>query len=306
MLTLKSHLTISLFLFSLSLLSRDIQSIRIPRPDESEILGYFHKPSHCEQFPIMIVCQGSYVSKQTLQSCKPLFDKIVKNFGDISLGILAIEKRGSYQDRCDLIEFNAYNTVSNRISDNLIAIQGLPKIIDGWNGRLILTGGSEGTYVASELAKELQESVKALILFAGGGYHSYKEELITTFLCQPWYVRWYIRWCTGTEQEIRKQFQIMHSEPTPTNMWAGQTYRYWADIQERSLAGILELKMPIYYMKGCKDDNFSSSKALQSAYQQNNHITFVWYTGMGHDMGNSFDTVMQNAKTWLKLQILTI
>ena len=297
-------LILSLLLFTPSLLSQTIETFIVPRPDGSEIIGYFHEPKDCVQFPVMIVCQGSYVSSKTVQSCRPLFDKIVKNFGMLPIGILAIEKRGSYQDRCDLVEFNEYNTVTNRINDNITVIQALQDIIDGWNGNLIMMGGSEGTFVASEVAEHLQHQVVALVLFAGGGYQPFKEEIIEGLLRQPWYIRWYIRWCLGSEQDIRNQFVVMTEDPSATKMWAGQTYRYWADAQARSLIGILDFEVPVYYMMGCNDECFESGKKLQKRACQENksNITFAWYDGLGHDMGDSFDRVMQDAKDRLNLR----
>jgi pimeloyl-ACP methyl ester carboxylesterase len=311
-------LILSSLLFSFSLLSNQSESIVISQPDGSEIRGYFHKPQQCAQFPIMIVCQGSYVSQNELQSCKPLFDKIVRNFATEPIGILAIEKRGSYPDVCDLIEFNAYNTVSNRITDNLTTIHALPDIIDGWNGKLILIGGSEGTYVATALAEQLQDQVTALLLIAGAGYQSFKQELITDFKLQPWYARcyirlfielphqpwykkWFIRMFGNTERQVQRQFHVMQENPTPKLMWAGQTYQYWADAQNRNLLTILELNIPIYYMMGCKDTGFIAGKKLQeSACKANrNNITFVWYDHLGHDLGDLFDTVIQDAQEWL-------
>lgn len=311
-------LILSSLLFSFSLLSHQIESLVILRADGSEIQGYFYKPANCTQFPIMVVCQGSYVCQNELQSCKPLFDKIVRNFETEPIGILAIEKRGSYPDVCDLVEFNAYNTVSNRIADNIATIQALPDIIDGWNGKLILIGGSEGTYVATALAEQLQDQVTALMLIAGAGYQPFKKELISDFKLQPWYARcyirlfielphqpwykrWFIRMFGAPERQMQHQFNCMQKNPTPELMWAGQTYQYWADAQERNLLTILELNIPIYYMMGCKDTGFAAGKKLQeSACRANrDNITFVWYKHLGHDLGDSFDTVMQDAKEWL-------
>lgn len=291
-----------LCIFTHSLLSYDIESIVVSRSDGAEIIGYFHKPKDCHQFPVMIVCQGSYVIKKSLQSCRPLFDKIVRNFEMLPIGILAIEKRGSFQDSFDLIEFNAHNTVTNRVNDNLTVIQTLPNLIDGWNGNLILVGGSEGTLVASALAMHLQNQAIALLLFAGVGFEPFQEAVINAIQNMPWYKRWYVRWCAGSDQDIRDQFRIMKENPTSIKMCAGQTYRYWSDMQERSLAGILDLKMPIYYMMGCKDELIESSKKLQESAQQkgNTHITFAWYDALGHEMGDLFDAVMSDAKEWLK------
>lgn len=165
-----------------------------------------------------------------------------------------------------------------------------------------MVGGSEGTLVASALAEQLQDQVIALLLFAGVGFEPFQEAVINAIQNMPWHKRWYVRLCAGSDQDIRNQFHIMQENSTSTKMCAGQTYQYWADMQERSLKGILDLKMPIYYMMGSKDELFQSSKKLQETALQNGnrHITFVWYDALGHEMGDSFDKVMSDAREWLK------
>ena len=54
-------------------------------------------------------------------------------------------------------------------------------------------------------------------------------------------------------------------------------------------------------MMGCKDELFESGQKLQELACQTNNTktTFTWYEGLGHDLGDSFDAVMQDAKDWL-------
>ncbi len=276
--------------------------IQLLRKDGSSIKGYFSHPENISHFPIMIVCQGSYVHGEKLQTSKPLFNKMIASFGSLPIGILALEKRGSLADSLDLKEFNQYNTITNRIDDHNLLIKSLQKLIPEWNGKLILAGGSEGSLVAGYLADQWQTNVTTLLLFVAGGSQPFQEEIIQSFLLQPWYIRWLF----GSETYMRNQFDHMKKDPTHLKIWRGQTYQYWRDAADKSLTHILKLKMPVYYMMGTHDDLFESGKKLNEMAIEsgNDSITFIWYEELGHDLGDSFKEVMSHTKKWLQSLIL--
>lgn len=82
----------------------------------------------------------------------------------------------------------------------------------------------------------------------------------------------------------------MKENPSPSKMWGGQTYKYWAHAADETLLSILDLPMPIYYMMGTKDEFYTFGQDFMQMADDRGKDTIIYvsYHGLPHDYGSSF------------------
>lgn len=223
------------------------------RADGSSIHWSLEYPENGGKRGLLLIAQGS--------GCLPAIQNpVVAQARSVAPGFstLLVEKYGvSHGDRPEnpisdcSEEYFAHHTVSQRADDVALVIGDLKKS-DWWNGELVLFGGSEGGAVVARLAPRLQPD--AVVVFSSG----LGESLATSLprVIPP-----------AAAKQAAEKFAEARANPDSTEMWGGNSYRWWADIvDDVPVNHLLKAAVPVLLVNGEKD-SVESARAARDAYR---------------------------------------
>lgn len=242
-------------LFLLSLLyplfsMAETHTLYSSRSNGSLLTAYYDAPPHATSFPIVIFILGSQC-----ESVAEWHELLKPRAFSSNIGLISLEKYGVRSiHEINLEEYDQANSRDIRIQDHLHFIKQLREgMIPGWNGELVLVGGSEGGMIAAALATHCSETVATMMLACGGGM-SAEEEVVLA-------LRRHLKEQCETEaelnyyeQKLRVKMAEMIADPTPYKHFLGYTYKWWScHLQYRTMDDMLQINSPLYYAHGTDD-----------------------------------------------------
>lgn len=188
----------------------------------------------------------------------------------------------------------AGHTVSQRVADHQQVLRELAGA-SWWNGQLVLFGGSEGGAMVARLAPRVAADA-AVIYSTGLG-----EPLAETIrrVIPPF-----------AAAEANAHLAAARASPNSTQLWGGNSYRWWADIADSVLVQeLLRSTTPVLLIQGGRDRFAPPSSALAArrAYEAAGRSELVlWeYPDYDHFMvdaqGRSHrEEVFARARSWIR------
>lgn len=260
--------------------------------DNDNFITYYLALPNASHFPITIIFQGSQ-SESAFSIFSKFKEKVLQN----KSALLVIEKPGIESTNINKQKYIAQNNVRKRVSDAGTIIERL-RTVAGFNGFLIIMGGSEGSTVASLVASDYQDQVQALVLLATGSLAIPFEEqvpyniatnLTTEFRFLPFKPIYWLtkKYCAYKFNQIRKK------PLSATDTALGEYSHYWwTSILEATNSVMERIKQstfPVLIAYGEKDDPSGSNKqlALKLRTEGYNHIDFNCYPGLNHTFEDS-------------------
>lgn len=141
-----------------------------------EIVYYLTKPKIIS-YAIAILCEGSSM-KGLLSSVIPFHRYFLEEFQKWALGVLTIEQWGIDGNTINDDEFWRHYTRTQRLKDHQTVINHLKnEPPEGWNGKLVFLGCSEGGPLVTDLTILYPKETWATINWVGAGDWSWQEEL---------------------------------------------------------------------------------------------------------------------------------
>lgn len=294
-------LSLILFLFLPVLSYADTtEKFQFTRPDGSTLVGYYSPPYDATKpFPVGLIIHGSQC--ESISVWHEDFRSLVIDFG---AALITIEKQGIYSPtEIDLYEYDMTNCLDHRLEDHLLLIQKLREgLIPGWNGRIIMIGGSEGGRIAAALSAQTPE-IKATVLFTSGGGLNSVEELQIAFTK-------YLKSRGESDEEIAEtlmfldhQISEMLTDPTPGKIFLSYTYKWWASHLSRNVINdLINIDHPIFYAHGTHDTvvPIESAEKVVEIFQE------LGKTNMTYRRVEGYDHDMRTFPFWVTLDMLSL
>lgn len=227
------------------------QKLHLTRQNGTLLTAYFDAPPHAETFPIVFFILGS--------QCESVAEwhEMLKPKGHLyDVGFVTLEKHGVYSiDEINMAEYNLTNSRDYRIHDHLHFIKQLREgLIQGWNGQLVVCGGSEGGMIAAALAARCPEVVATIILSSGGGFSTAEE--------MTYALRGHLADQCDTKEELDHYDQLlqlkmveMMQDPSPYKEFLGYTFKWWScHLRYQTIDDLLQIECPLFYAHGTEDE----------------------------------------------------
>lgn len=272
--------------------------------EDNETIFYFIKPAK-NRFPIVVICQGS-TTPDDIQSIWPLTE--FAQFASLKdSGILVVEKDGVDAGKVDKDRFFANYTRSKRFHDHVAVIDHLiEKPPEGFDGRLVFIGSSEGGALANRLSIHYPQTM-ATINWSGASDHSWPDELWTwieqarnehPFL--TWFYTWWHK-APKTREEFDKVMAETLKDPSHKRWFLGMTYRYHADAINTLALDYKKIHAPMLIVCGTKDSLISSCDSFVSNAQHvKAPITYWRVEDMEHRISQNKQDIIPKSFEWLR------
>lgn len=281
----------------------------------SPLVYYFSPPDAVESYPILFLCEGSS-SKGSLKSVFWFREYFSERIQPLHVGYLTVEQWGIDGNEIDEKEFWDHYTRSQRLDDHLRVIKYLEEHPpEGWNGKLIFIGVSEGGPLVTDLSI-LCPNTLATVNWVGAGDWSWADELWQFF--EHWkqdsfWIRLYDaipRWLPfssdipQTRQEYDELVQQIIQNPTPNQWMGGMTYLYHADAFQRLPHDYGNIRAPFLVVEGTEDSTIDScDQFVQKAREAGAPITYFRIEGMDHWLRKRPD-IIDRSFEWLEAQLI--
>lgn len=285
-------------------LSADYQPVAIARKDSTIIDGYFSPPQDCSLYPIFLLIHGSQHD-----TFYPVFRDIQKRVNQLGMGVLTLEKRGYNKEEVNQELYNRTNCRPQRINDHFLLIEEMRKgCFEGWDGRLIILGVSEGGMVATEIMSELPEA-RVLVLFCCGGGLSPRDEVL---LSARKYFENAGMWGYQLEHEVSlldNYLDTVIENASPEDFFLDFSYKWWSNhlTFPRLLEKMLMIDCPILYFHGTADPviPIESADILSEEFKKVGKTNFVYQRleGLDHFMTEEQDRLFEEALKWAVEQL---
>lgn len=291
--------------FALSLLTLPAVATAAPehreaqRPDGSTVNWTLDLPEGGEKVGLLVIAQGSgcaaAMESRSMQQARAAFG----NFA-----ALTVEKYGVRQgdkpsdDHMDCSQaFREHHTVSQRVADYSQIVDSL-RDAPWWNGDLVLFGGSEGGIVMSMLAPDIQAD--AAILISTGGGVPFGQMVRQSIPQEGW-------------PTVDATFERARQNPNSTELWAGQSLRFWADAIDRRAADyMLRTTTSFLLIQGGRDASgaVDVARAASDLFSEAGrcNLTYWEFPAFDHGMtdassGSRMSDVLTQANDWLATQL---
>lgn len=291
-------------LFSASVFAEKIMNIELNRPDKSKIVARLVIPNPDLPFPIVLYLQGS--------SCVSLKDykfQISPGLVKKNYALLSIEKPGVTKDMkqedCFKESYLLKNDVFARANDAENVLKFIKKNTK-WSDDYFVIGASEGTIVATLLAKK--KSPRGLALLAGANGLTMEDEFNVL-------IDKHKRPCGFTSKnELKNKIQTIYLRPDSKETWCSSSsspnsFYWWSRILRLNVMDDLKtFDFPIWAAHGTEDDAvpIESSIEAEKWFQSNEKTNFTLkrYEGLNHKWRNQkgekkIDEVMKDLDQWL-------
>lgn len=282
-------------------------------PLAPEIVYYQSLPKETS-FPIAILCEGSS-DKNNIASVIHFHRYFLQEFMDLGIAVVTVEQWGVDGNQIDDVEFIKHYTRSQRLKDHRSVIKHLKSHpIEGWNGKFVFLGVSEGGPIVTSLTAEYANDTIATINWSGAGDWSWREEL-WVFLQKllednpecPHSLK--LKDCHSCSEVIisRTSFDaLMHailSKPIAEEYFLNMTYLYHADALNFPSPAYHKLTRPFLVVTGGLDTIIASSDAfVEKAKKNGANLTYLRIPNMNHYVRNRQD-IIELSFEWLKNQI---
>ena len=286
------------------------KSLDVTTPD----VIYYLSPSKLEGYPIAILCGGSS-TEADVHSIIHFHRYFLQEFLDLHVGVVTVEQRGIDGNKVDLKEFMEHYTRSNRLKDHQVVIEYLKtNPPNGWNGKFIFLGVSEGGPIVTSLTVQYSDSTIATINWSGAGDWSWREELwlfLQKLLADnpecPHQVKLAdCRICLEHVAERDRYDAYMDTivlDPTSDRYFLGMTYKYHADAMFYPTVDYKKIRTPFLVVAGAKDTIIHSSDAfVEKAKEAGAPITYLRVENMDHYVRKRADIINQSFE-WLEDQL---
>lgn len=285
----------------------------------SDIVYYLTTPAR-SSFPIAIVCGGSS-SKNDITSIIHFHRYLLQEFLDCGAAVLTIEQQGVDGKTIVADTFIEHYTRSERLSDHQEVIDYLnSKPPQGWNGKLLFLGVSEGGPLVTTLTTTYADITIATINWVGAPGWSWRDELWAFTINLEKNIPWYLKLRTKLPKWMpffidfylpysREEFDaIMDAaidNPTIKKDFLGMTYKYHADaLKEYPEPEYAKIKTPFLAVAGEQDTIIQSCDVfVEKAKNAGAPITYLRVPKMDHYIKERPDIIIQSFE-WLKQYIL--
>ncbi|MES3039300.1 MAG: hypothetical protein V4736_15435 [Bdellovibrionota bacterium] len=191
---------------------------------------------------------------------------------ELAFNYLIVNKVGtvakSWPNDCEKSIFNDHFLRAERIER---VIEVLKQFVPP-DAEIILVGGSEGAYLAPEVAFNMNDSrIKAVIMLSGGTRNWFEEE--------------------SARSLSNKEFldKNILGNPDPKQFFLGWSYLTWNSFRElNTLQALKNLTIPVQMINGDMDHSVWMPGVLEDAYQlqlTNPNFKFHLLRGVGHGLG---------------------
>lgn len=227
------------------------------------------------------------------------------------VGFITLEKHGVYSiDEVNLDEYDLTNSREYRIHDHLHFVKQLREgLIQGWNGQLVVAGGSEGGMIAAAITARCPEVVATMILSSGGGMTTAEEIALALRRhlenqCEsPEELHHY-------EELLQLKFVEMLQDPSPYKHFLGYTYKWWAcHLKYRTIDDLLQIECPLYYAHGTEDEviPIESADLAVDILRESGKTNFVYrrIEECNHQVHLTHMHVFDEAFEWLSNLLIT-
>lgn len=275
------------------------QLFETPRADASTIHWTLDLPDIGERVGLIVIAQGSGCAA-AMQSGSMQQARVA--FGNFAA--LTVEKYGVRRgdnptdDHMDCSQaFREHHTVSQRVADYRQIIDSL-RDAPWWNGKLVLFGGSEGGIAMAMLAPEVQAD--AGILISTGGGVPFGQMVRQSIPQEGW-------------PTVDATFEKARQNPNSTELWAGQSLRFWADVIDRRASDyMLRADTSFLLIQGGRDASgaVNVARAVSDQFSEAGrcNLTYWELPGLDHGMADANGTsrmadVLSQAHFWLSANI---
>lgn len=257
------------------------QLFETARTDGSTIHWTLDLPDAGERVGLIVIAQGSgcaaAMQSGSMQQARAAFG---------NLAALTVEKYGVRQgdnptdDHLDCSQaFREHHTVSQRVADYHQIIESL-RDAPWWNGELVLLGGSEGGIAMAMLAPEAQAD--AAILISTGGGVPFGQMVRQSIPQEGW-------------PTVDATFEKARQNPNSTELWAGQSLRFWADAIDRRAADyMLRANTSFLLVQGGRDTSgaVDMARIVSTLFTEAGRcsLTYWEFPGLDHGMADANGT----------------
>lgn len=284
-----------------------------------DITYYYSKPKHSKEFPIAIFCTGSS-SEGSVSSVIHVHRYFLKEFLDLGAALITVEQWGVNNNQPNVDEFMHHYTRTQRLIDHKVVIEYLLKNPpQGWDGKLIFVGVSEGGPLVTALAIDYPNITLATINWCGAGDWNWREELwffiedmrVKMLSSIPMHIRirsYLPSWMPysvdlhlpKTRSEYDEVMNQTLADPTPEKQLMGMTYMYHADSLNWPKINYEDIKSPYLVVAGGKDSLVKSiDELVDKSRQAGVKITYLRVPDMDHYVRKRQD-VLEKSFDWLK------
>lgn len=271
-----------LFFFSASLEAKVVQSSF--SSNKYEHTYYLETPSK-SFFPIIVAIEGSFDKKKGPRSIIGLHHVLSTPLLEAGFALVTLERRGVKGIEVDETLFHQFNLPSQRLADHVGFVEHLKENPPpGWDGRLIILGGSEGGPVAIKLSHKIAPD--GCIILAGCQDEPFKELIWDFVQFSKMSDLKNGQYLPATREEFDWQCERMKLDPDPTKWWLGQTYLYWSEALDQTEAEeFLGLRCPVMVVAGSKDlKTESTDRLVEKGLSQGQEVNYLRVEGMGHQV----------------------
>ena len=267
-----------------------------PRPDESSIYWNLDRQAGGSRQGILLIAQGSGCLAATENPNITKAKRLLPDFAVVTVekyGVAAHDAPKDPYEGCSA-SFYAHHTVSQRVADCECVLAELEHQ-PWWNGQLVLFGGSEGGAVVSLLAAKVKPT--AVVVFSTAPGRSFAEIFKRTVPAE-------------VAQHFEEELAKMRDNPNSTNVWGGNSYRWWSDILHQDMTGaLLMTRSPILLVQGDRDTNapVAVARGVKDEFERAglSNLTYWELTGFDHAMqdpagASHLDEVMTRISAWLR------
>jgi len=287
-----------LLAFAASSVTAAPQHATLKRPDGSDIDWYLDRRAPSARQGVLVVAQGSGCSSVTTNRNVEAGKGLLPEFA-----VVTVEKYGvapgavqKGPDDCPDV-FYARHTITQRVADYHAVIDRL-KSADWWNGQLVLFGGSEGGAVVQILAAEVDAD--AAVIFSSATGIPFRDAFVQVLPPEM-------------AAEAPAQLEKARRSPLSAELWAGNSYRWWADVIDRPLwDDALKAKGALLVIQGRRDQSnpVSSARAFRDVFaaRQRCNLSYWEYDDYDHAMIDTagvshLPDVLQRTSAWIRQRL---
>jgi pimeloyl-ACP methyl ester carboxylesterase len=282
-------------------------------PSEPDIAYYFSRPDK-ETFPIAILCEGSS-DESHVASVIHFHRYFLQECMDLNLAVLTIEQWGVDGNEVNKSEWINHYTRTQRLKDHKRVINDLlDHPPQGWNGKFVFIGVSEGGPIVTALSAEYSEHTIATINWSGAGDWSWREEL-WVFLKQLVQMN---PECPHDKKlsdcqtcfeliSVRKNYDALMDatifNPVSSECFLNMTYLYHADALTFPKIEYSRLTKPFLVVSGALDTIIDSSDLfVEKAQSSGAPVTYYRISDMDHFVRKRPD-ILQASFDWLAKEL---
>ncbi|MFY0608304.1 MAG: hypothetical protein JXR10_16420 [Cyclobacteriaceae bacterium] len=293
---------------------KGFESYRI-ETNEDTINFYIFNPEKVIKKHLFIHIAGSYPAPLWIETnpCCVTLDPFNYDLIPTDYAYVVISKHGfPFSDKKDF-EVPTYYWKKNTLDFRVERVNRVIRYIQEHlfsPQEIVVVGTSQGTDVAAKLAT-INKDITKIGFWAGGGLPQLMEFVM---FARKEAISGKITEHEATQRidSLLLQFEKMFDNPSPDEMWDGNSFLSYVSFSEPPVDHLLKLDIPIYVAIGTKDQNVAVENALiipiQFIRYRKKNLTFRQFSNYDHgfveilDSGEEidrFDEVTQDFIKWI-------